>query len=400
VSQYRGNEIFNEYARLMIESGTLVSEAGDPTTRETVKEWSEETKLKDKEYRENIEILYGVRPNGDADKGKDDGFASILDEAHPMPLILCPSYDRVNGLVENLKERQDIMVGLVMKPQQAKQTQRRIAQLLQSELTSIAFQTDTEERQTALSKLADDCAERLEKKAQWVQVAMYGIPAILGLIALVQNVNILDQGVVADAAKAMDALHTFKPMAGEISAQLDELVDAISYVHDMTVKVAETKVEGKNLSESAASQANQNAIKLIQEYKRVARLLADKITSTYLPLIKSHQSVPEDSWKNDFWSGLKKVYHTFVPDEQHDLMKSLDGLASSLTKSVEVMDKKEAAINNYVKSNHDKLVDQLKEEVGKKDPVKDLSPESKVDPKAPDYHPDFNFPLVPGEVTA
>lgn len=369
MSQYRGNEIFNEFAKMMLASGSLVATAEDKSTRSNIKEWSEDNKIKDKEYKDKIEALYGVRPNGAEDKGKDDGFASVLDIAHPMPLILCPSYDKVNGLVENIKERQDIMVGIVMKPQQAKLTQRRIAQELQSELLSIAFQTDQEEVASPLSKLADDCVERIEKTAVLPILAVVGVAAaVLGLIALVQNVDLIDQGVVVDTTKAMEAINAFKPTADDLSSQLDELVDGISYIHDLAVKVSEVKVEGSNLSESIASNSNQSAIQIIKEYKRVAALLADKITSTYLPLIKSHQHV-EEGWNNDFWAGLKSVYHTFIPDEQHDVLKALSGLASSLTKSVAVMDEKQSAINNYVKDNHEKLLDQLKDESTKMTPT-------------------------------
>ena len=93
----RRSEIFDEYSKIALKEG-FITESEEKADNSG-----------EKSYRETIQLLYDVKPNGKDEK-------HILDQAHAeSPVIIAPAYDRVNGLVENLFERQDIMVGIALK---------------------------------------------------------------------------------------------------------------------------------------------------------------------------------------------------------------------------------------------------------------------------------------------
>src|ERR1700749_4448898 len=159
------DEIFNAYAQTMLDQG-LISEAEDQTNPRY-----------DSVTLSDIELLYGIKPNGDDDK--------ILEKAHPEPVIISPAYDRVNGLVENLQEQHNIMCGIALKPNNGLLTQHRYIEAQQdllNEVIKVGFLLDNHNDKNLMT-LADSCAERMTKVAVLPAIAIYGI--IAGVIALV-----------------------------------------------------------------------------------------------------------------------------------------------------------------------------------------------------------------------
>lgn len=59
---------------------------------------------------DEIADLYDVKPNG------TEYEYNIMEIAHPGNLIIAPSYDRLNGLVETENERQTIILNQVLRP--------------------------------------------------------------------------------------------------------------------------------------------------------------------------------------------------------------------------------------------------------------------------------------------
>ena len=145
------NEVFNNYVKIALEKG-LISES-----QETL----EDNSRANKDYADTLETLYGIKlPTNESDK-------DLLDQAHPDPVFIAPSYDRVNGLVENLRERQDIMVGICNKPTDGNLTMHRYAETyrdLINELVVLGFRMDNK-KQKELRVLADTCSYRMTKGA-------------------------------------------------------------------------------------------------------------------------------------------------------------------------------------------------------------------------------------------
>ncbi len=349
MNQYRGEAIFNDYVRLMREKG-LISKAAEGAEKSSV--WSESEKQSDKSYRENIEALYGVKPNGDE--------PSAFDVAHPEPIIAGPSYDRVNGLFENEKERHDIMTGIITQRQKAKLTQTRYAAELQNQLLLIAQMNDTDDTADALVVLADSCAERLNKQAMPLLLPVAAaVAAVLGTIYVMNNFNVSTQPIIDECSQTIEAIDAFSPMATDLSAQMTELKAGVGTLKSMVSDIFETPVSGKNLSDALRSQENQALIKKIAAYKTFANDLKKSINDTFIGLVKSHRSTTESG---GFFSSLEKMYHYLIPDEQAKLVKHLNGLISSIEASVNDVEEKQHAVNNYVNNNQDKVMNQLHKE--------------------------------------
>ena len=86
------SEIFNEYVKLAEKEG-LITESDYANVKEAADETS------------NIEALYGLRME---DEPKDSIYSPLLDKAHPETAVVGLAHDRMNGVVENLKQRQSI----------------------------------------------------------------------------------------------------------------------------------------------------------------------------------------------------------------------------------------------------------------------------------------------------
>lgn len=389
MNNYRGEDIFNQYVKNLNEKG-LIRQA---QRSDEVKALTEEDKLKDSQYKETIELLYGVKPNG-----KDD---DVLDRAHPVPVIGGPSYDRINGLVENLKEQQDIDIGKIFQPQRAKLTQTRYAIELQNQLLSLGHLLDQQEGSEDLVRLADGCADRINKEAiAWIPIAV-GIAAVMGFAALVNHLG-NHSDIIRDCDSALSALDEALPLVPTISSQMNELKESIIYMEGLVKDILGTNIDSKNLSNVLREEKVKEIAAKINHYKKAANILSTSISSTFIPLISTQRT--KNPSTSDFWEGLKDVYHYFIPDEQNNLSKSLEHLATSLQDSIKEMDARQSAINNYVNSNQDKLLQQLQTESGPSELPKEKqkdSTESLMDqlkdsiPSKPNKP---NLPPAPGDV--
>ena len=142
------SEIFDEYVKIAQEQG-FVSEADFGNYPEG---------RIDSNTVEDVALLYGIKPNG-----KD---YDVLDLAHPDMFVAAPAYDRMNSIVENLKERHNMMCDIAMKTPTGNLTMHRYVHAhndLLNALIRTGFTLDNND-QKDLMKLADSCAGRLKKK--------------------------------------------------------------------------------------------------------------------------------------------------------------------------------------------------------------------------------------------
>jgi hypothetical protein len=147
------SEVFDNYAKIMQEAGLIKTAEENKPASKTRSDVDDAIK-----YLYNLEI--------ETNNSKDN----ILDQAHPDSVIIAPSYDKVNGLVENLKERQNIMIGIVNRPNTGKGTTcHKYASAydeLLKELISIGFYMDSVNNEKIM-KQADSCSQQLVKKS-WI----------------------------------------------------------------------------------------------------------------------------------------------------------------------------------------------------------------------------------------
>jgi hypothetical protein len=353
--KYSGSEVFDNYTNIALEQG-LISEA-DSNPRVGSDDLSA------------IELLYGVKYNKDE---KD-----LMDQAHPEPVFIAPAYDILNGLVENNKERQKIIINILNTRPHAKLTNHRYAQKdLMEELIRLGFSLDNKD-ELDLMKLADSCAEGLQKVA--ILPLLGAIAAGLALIGAYNNFGNLSQGVPNDCDNVVEAIEKFSQEVPESSSELSELSDGIKYVKSLYEKAMQyssnlKSIKHDNIIQGAIdinnSSTGQAAIKLLEKYKKSADILAKSIVKVYVPIIQTIEPA-QDKSSSSIWTGVTDVWHGLFGSAKNDVLKFLvgsnidmigqGGLVGSLRKSVEQITAKENAMKNYVEQNKGSLVDYLNE---------------------------------------
>ena len=161
----RRSDIFDSYAKIAEEKG-LISLAEDEPKSSKPKESSKIKKYKKDSYPRvgsddisTIEALYNVKPSSSYDYEDN-----IMEAAHKNPVVISPAYDRINGLVENNIERNNIMCNIALKPTVGTETRRRYADKeLLMELIRVANDLDNRGLED-IRKIADACISDIEKK--------------------------------------------------------------------------------------------------------------------------------------------------------------------------------------------------------------------------------------------
>ena len=200
------SEIFESFVKIAQEKG-LISEATH--AEHTEKDFHETNPRHDSLSIEQIGKLYGTKPK------QPEGMEykrNIIEDAHPDSLVISPSHDKLNGLIENNNERQNIMLHIVHKEPDGHLTQRKYArkQLLLS-LVRVGNELDNRGHDE-LRKLADACLaqassdgkKKLFKIAFWPIIA--GIAATVGLLYLQQHKSFHSNGFSQDYQKTINEI--------------------------------------------------------------------------------------------------------------------------------------------------------------------------------------------------
>jgi len=351
------SDIFDEYAKIAIEQG-LIKKAED-VTKQTNPRF-------DSLDLEAIEMLYGVKPNG-----KDDDI-HIVEQAHLKSVVVSPSYDRVNGLVENILERQDIMHFIATKPTHGKLIQERYVkahQELLDEVIKVAFILDRDDEQNLMS-FADNCAERLTKKgfvftASTVLIALKIGAVALAATGLINNFGgMMDAGFVDNASRAVEELTDLvndNELPGE-QQSLQELIELIKIVKQQYQDLNSFSITGSTEEEVKAELGIGK--KILIQYVKDAKKLASQIT-VFLRVIESSGKT-EESWmsKNlgDAGLAVEKVFESIWSDDKRDALTILDTLKESLLNSVSNMQKYFSALKAKAETmNVEELTESLTE---------------------------------------
>lgn len=201
----RKSDVFDSFVKIAEEKG-LLSEASPEENKEVL----ERTRRADSLTIAEIAKLYGIKPPAppDAEYKKN-----IMERAHPDPVIIAPSYDKLNGLVENNNERQNILLHIVNKQSPDGQlTQRKYARkkLLMS-LVKIGNEMDNR-CQNDLRKLSDVCLQQASNptlKKQAIIPIIIGIAAVVGVLYAQQHLPDHIQGLKLDFDRLISELDDF-----------------------------------------------------------------------------------------------------------------------------------------------------------------------------------------------
>src|ERR1019366_8401655 len=164
-----------------------------------------------------IEALYNTKPDDSVFKYEN----CITQAAHPKPVVIAPSYDKLNGLVENDFERANIMHNIVMKQTNSLHTNHKYAANKDLLLQLVKIANDMDNRGFEdLREIADICIEKLsesnieKKKSVIVKVALLplliGGAAVLAAIWIWQHMSDTNNGLINNINNAIKELDDLK----------------------------------------------------------------------------------------------------------------------------------------------------------------------------------------------
>ena len=159
MKNFTNSDIFNSYIELAEKRG-LVRFAEEDV--QSSKRALEKNPRADSLTQEKIEKLYNL----ELDSPKEMRYQrNIIEVAHPKPAYVHNAYDKINGLVENANERQDILLRIVNKRTNGAIAQHKYAEdEMVRALVRIANDMDNRDEEE-LRSLADECLNSFKKKA-------------------------------------------------------------------------------------------------------------------------------------------------------------------------------------------------------------------------------------------
>lgn len=314
------SKILEEYAKIAEEQG-LIKESYPMEERRS-------------ETLSDIELLYGVKPNG-----KEDD-EDIVDKAHPDVVVVSPSHDKMNGIVENEKQRQDISKYIAMREPNGKYMQRNFItayENLNNSLVRVGFTLDAN-NDDELAKYSDNCLANLNKVAIGpLGIALWGVGALLGYTAVFNSsVNPISQGIVNDTQNSIDALREAMSKAypgtqSEIATLISMLENfhkiALTYLNQSPIPLDVNKANADNVNKLKDDRDSLSKMRLARTYITAVRNLI-----SYLPT--AIQSLQNSAEKEDNIGSLLQpfvsLYRAFVPSDLKDSYQHLSTLLDSL----------------------------------------------------------------------
>lgn len=323
-------EIFNEYVKIAEKMG-LISSDSYVTAEEEAKKKNDSAK---KDMDLAAALFYGIKPNG-----KEDDI-SLLEKAHPRVAVVSPAEDRVNGIVENDQQRQDIMMQIATRPTNGKYQQKAFVtahENLSKSLTkaSIALQR---EQYKDLSRFAIDCHDRLEKEAVPAIIiagVLSTVVTAVGIIAAINYTKNIAVNVIANATQTEKELLDLK---GKMSSDIvDYILDDLKILKEQATKFSNLPTIRAISREDipVVKEKFAKELKMADTYRNVLEQFSKNIP-TYISRLKNTETKNDDAW--DWWEKVKRVGKIFTPDDVDDVVKALEGLEGAITKAIANVD--------------------------------------------------------------
>jgi hypothetical protein len=369
------SEIFNNYFKIAQDQGIL-SES-DKAAKQLQK-----TRRMDSLTIDAIEKLYNLKP--DASEGLDYK-NNIMESAHPDSLVISPAYDKLNGLIENNIERQNIMLRIVNKTPDGLLTQRKYAQKeLILSLVRTANELDNQNKDQ-LRILADSCLNSINKKAAGPAALAFFSPTTVFLAGaafavsyLVSKMDDLDRGFEGNHERLITNLQNI--LDNEVTLGFGfELTDKgkedIKHTIDILNKFKDQYNQAKpilteaTMSKTAAEmaqKADQNPelfrelhkqynilLKSIANITPVLNIISRKFENpesiglyikekgTMTSLLESTGLTGESKWS--FWSGPFRDLLKSIPSYK----QSLDNILEAAKDSIEVGKGQQKVLEDY-----------------------------------------------------
>ena len=342
------SDIFNEYAKIAI-AKELVSEDAKNALEKNPRVSSQNTAI--------IEELYNVKPT--PAKGMKYE-RNIIEIAHPNAVIIAPSYDKVNGLVENENERQDITINQLMKGNSGQTNNYKLAaNELAKNLVRVSngFKDIGDEKSV---NLASACLSQLKKEAiaPLVYIAGAAVVSLLGFAyynawstkptndmkaAIINLDNSIKKVSNQETWGAFSDIYdsNFKSLLNQLHSRLESFAGKFNAYRKAKSAIGYYDVRNPNQVNSVANdQSKTNLIKdcnskLLQFKNELESLrpqlnrLADVIKNDKEALISDRSMISSTLHGiSEYFSGAGKI----IPDELDNIVLNIGRLNSTFDK--------------------------------------------------------------------
>lgn len=276
------SDIFDRFVKIAEKQGLI-----EPYKPEhTEKDFSETNPRMDSLSIEQISKLYNNKPCTPKDM---EYKKNIMEDAHPDSLVISTSHDKLNGLIENEIEGQNIRLRIVNKQPTGHLDQFKYAekQLILS-LVRTANDLDRD-NQDKLYKLADVCLDqaanpkRKIKKVAQVLLLIGAISAGVGLLYAKEHMEMHNDGFAIDYQEVSDKIntilnsnsnmgvgYTYSPgliaIVTKLQGYLEILNNKVSNIISLVSEINSPKT-GAELAQVIKSSAGQEAAKAIPEFQ-------------------------------------------------------------------------------------------------------------------------------------
>lgn len=356
----RNSEIFDNYVKIALERG-IVKKA-----ESNAKKTLDNNPRASAQNVSAIEALYGVKPDAHTSMEYKN---NIMEVAHPNSVILSPAHDKINGLLENNIERQNIMLNIVNQPSHGNLTHKKYAEseLLHS-LLRVATDMDNRDNKE-LRVLADACAEQLKKQADWkstledffkergsdaletgkgvgggavigtllgglIGAFFGGAGALPGAVAG-GKIGAFMGGVIAALSKTSPQAKNVSVNAADTRAQLSDLIKKfpnnnflLSFDQELR-KLIELSDNYSKLTDAAVNNPASNA----SSSEQVTKDYIDQMERIKILAVKFKSTTGQFEDKLDWASKLKTPVHWFMDDDVEDVEDSLNALLITINKA-------------------------------------------------------------------
>ncbi len=309
-----------------------------------------------------INDLYHVKP--DAPKGMTyDRHIGQL--AHKDLVVILPTHDKLNGLVETDQERQNIMINLVVKPTHGNLGSKKWAetQLLGS-LIRVAQDLDNQNIEE-LRVLADTCINQLHKKAL-APLAIVGIVAAVaaagGLLYWQQHHDAESLGFRQDSLVMISELKDLDEATGgwgrdsykaEFKAEIESVmteIDALNTEYSSLEGIIEeiesmrTGSQLKTIIDTAKTLQNKpNYQAVYEKFKAMAKNIEPMLTKLESNFkneaYKKRQVQDKGIWSgiNDMVGGVLHGGGGLIKDDFDDVVRTLPAYRASIAEVLKLI---------------------------------------------------------------
>lgn len=348
----RPSEVFDNYAKIALAKGIIKKGEDEAATQSK----THNPRFDSKTVKE-IANLYNLK----IDRPESMEYKrNIIEDAHPESVVLFQSHDKINSLIENVNERQNIIINIMRKMPNGNLLQKKYAMSeLAMSLIRVAMEMDNKNKEE-LRVLADTCARQLKKqgfdpmdflKEKGEDAVDVGGGAISGaamgaiaggLLGVFGGPLAIGAGAALGAAAggALAAIFKTSPQAKNLVINSEiartELADVIKdkpgdpLLQQLDVSLAHiqgtagsyaTLVDKMHMPHATQNDGHNVQVVANQYFTEIARL--NILIGTFLANAKAGNYAPHEA---DWWSKIKAPLTAVVGDDVNDEVKALETL--------------------------------------------------------------------------